>query len=167
LAWAQFIENQRDLPHEGGDREVEVSASQQAQIRTRMFARTLGPFFAIVPTTVAIRGSYMRTLFTEFKANPMWPWLFGAILLMFGLVIIAFHQYWRSPAAIIVSVVGWFLAIRGVLLLTVPGAYSAAGDAIYSSGATAVIWVLFICLALAGLYLTYVGWKPEPRTAGG
>jgi len=141
-----------------------VSTSEQAQIRTRMFARALGPFFTIVPTTVAVRGAYMRTLFTEFKANPMWPWLFGAILLMFGLVIIAFHQYWRSPAAIIVSVVGWFLAIRGVLLLTVPQAYDAAGDAVYSSGATAVIWAVFICLASAGLYLTYVGWKPQPRT---
>ncbi|MBV8177894.1 MAG: hypothetical protein JO045_03615 [Mycobacterium sp.] len=139
-----------------------MSTSEQAQIRTRMFARALGPFFTIVPTTVAIRGSYMRTLFTEFKANPMWPWLFGAMLLIFGLVIIAFHQYWRSPAAIIVSVVGWFLAIRGVLLLTVPGAYDAAGNAVYNSGATAAIWVVFLCLALSGLYLTYVGWKPEP-----
>ena len=127
-----------------------------------MFARTLGPFFTIVPTTVAIRGSYMRTLFTEFKANPMWPWLFGAILLMFGLVIIAFHQYWRSPAAIIVSVLGWFLAIRGLLLLTVPAAYDAAGNALYNSGAIAVIWVVFIGLAASGLYLTYVGWKPQP-----
>ena len=148
-----------------------MSTSEQAQIRTRMFARVLGPFFTIVPTTVAVRGSYMQTLFTEFKANPMWPWLFGAILLIAGLVIIAFHQYWRSPAAIIVSVVGWFLAIRGVLLLTVPGAYDAAGNAVYQSGATAVIWVVFICLALSGLYLTYVGWKPElsqdrPRAAG-
>jgi hypothetical protein len=128
-----------------------------------MFARVLGPFFVIVPTTVAVRGSYMQELFTEFKANPMWPWLYGALLLMFGLVIIAFHQYWRSPAAIIVSVVGWFLAIRGVLLLTIPRAYEAAGNALYKSGATAVIWVFFICLAAAGLYLTYVGWKPEPR----
>jgi hypothetical protein len=141
-----------------------MNTSEQSQIRTRMFARVLGPFFTIVPTTVAVRGSYMRTLFTEFQANPMWPWLFGAILLMFGMVIIAFHQYWRSPAAIIVSVVGWFLAIRGVLLLTVPRAYNAAGNALYSSGATAAIWVVFICLASAGLYLTYVGWKPEPGT---
>jgi uncharacterized membrane protein len=139
-----------------------MTASEQAQIRTRMYARVLGPFFTIVPTTVAVRGSYMQTLFTEFKANPMWPWLFGAILLIAGLVIIAFHQYWRSPAAIIVSVVGWFLAIRGVLLLTVPGAYDAAGNALYKSGATPVIWVVFICLALSGLYLTYVGWRPEP-----
>ena len=131
------------------------------QIRTRMFARVLGPFFTIVPTTVAVRGAYSRTLYTEFQANPMWPWLFGAILLIAGLIIIAFHQYWRSPAAVIVSLAGWFLAIRAVLLLTVPAAYNAAGNALYRSGATAVIWMIFICLAVAGLYLTYVGWRPD------
>jgi len=62
-----------------------------------------------------------------------------------------------------VSLVGWFFAIRGILLLTVPRAYDSAGNAIYSSGASAVIWVLFIGLASAGLYLTYVGWKPESK----
>jgi uncharacterized membrane protein len=127
-----------------------------------MFARVLGPFFTIFAIDDAVRRSYMRTLFTEFKANPMWPWLFGVILLVAGLVVIAFHQYWRSPAAVIVSVMGWFFAIRGVLLLTVPQVSNAAPDAVHSSGATAVIWVESICLALAGLFLTYVGWKPEP-----
>jgi hypothetical protein len=141
-----------------------MSRSEQSQIRTRMFARVMGPFLTIVPTTVAVRGHYMEALFNEFKANPMWPWLYGAILLMGGLFIIAFHQYWRSPAAIIVSLVGWFFAIRGLLLLTVPQVYDSAGNAIYSSGASAVIWVLFICLASAGLYLTYIGWKPERGT---
>ena len=141
-----------------------MSRSEHSQIRTRMFARVMGPFLTIVPTTVAVRGHYMEALFNEFKANPMWPWLYGAILLMGGLFIIAFHQYWRSPAAIIVSLVGWLFAIRGLLLLTVPQVYDSAGNAIYSSGASAVIWVLFICLASAGLYLTYVGWKPERGT---
>ena len=140
-----------------------MSTSEQSQVRTRAFARVMGPYLTIVPTTVAIRGSYMQELFTEFKANAMWPWLYGAILLMGGLFIIAFHQYWRSPAAIIVSAVGWFFLIRGLLLLTVPRAYDAAGNAIYSSGATAAIWALFISLACAGLYLTYVGWRPEDR----
>ena len=141
-----------------------MSTSQQSEVRTRMFARVMGPYLTIVPTTVAVRGGYMQELFNEFKANPMWPWLYGAILLMGGLFIIAFHQYWRSPAAVIVSLVGWFFAIRGILLLTVPRAYDAAGNAIYTSGASAMIWVLFICLASAGLYLTYIGWKPERGT---
>lgn len=141
-----------------------MSASEQSLIRTRMFARVMGPYLTIVPTTVAIRGSYMQELFNEFKANPMWPWLYGAILLMGGLFIIAFHQYWRGLAAIIVSAAGWFFLIRGVLLLTIPRAYDAAGNAVYSSGASAAIWLVFICLASAGLYLTYVGWKPETVT---
>jgi hypothetical protein len=142
---------------------VSVTASEQSQIRTRMFARVLGPFFTIFAIDDAVRRSYMQTLFTEFKANPMWPWLFGAILLISGLVIIAFHQYWRSPAAVVVSVVGWFLAIRGALLLTVPQASNAAPNAVYSSGASWAIWVESICIATAGLYLAYVGWKPAPR----
>lgn len=141
-----------------------MSGSELSQARTRMFARVMGPFLTIVPTTVAVRGHDMEVLFNEFKANPMWSWLYGAILLAGGLLIVAFHQYWRSPAAIIVSVVGWFFLIRGLLLLTVPRVYDAGGNAIYSSGAVAVIWVLFACLAAAGLYLTYVGWKPDRPT---
>ena len=76
----------------------------------------------------------MRTLFTEFKANPMWPWLFGAILLMSGLVIIAFHQYWRSPAASSFCG-GLVLAIRGLLLLTVRVLTTLPASA-YNSGAS-------------------------------
>ncbi|WP_370066390.1 hypothetical protein [Mycobacterium sp. MAA66] len=137
-----------------------TTGSDPAQIRTRNFARVLGPFFCIVPTTVAIRSEYMKQLFDEFKANPMWPWLFGAILLMFGLLIIAFHQFWRTPAAIIISVIGWIMLARGIILLTVPTAYDQAGDAVYSSHASLFIWVVFAGLASCGLYLTYVGWKP-------
>jgi hypothetical protein len=138
-----------------------MTTLEQPEMRTRLFARVQGPYFTIVPTMVAARGSYLQTLFTEFKANPMWPWLYGAILLMGGLVIIAFHQHWRTPAAIIVSVLGWFLALRGLLLMTVPLAYDAVGDAVYNSGATTAISVFFGFLAAAGLYLTYVGWRPE------
>ena len=140
-----------------------MNPSATPEIRTRMFARAFGPFFTIVPAIITVRAtSQMPVLLHEFAADPLWQWALGAALLLWGSVIIAFHQYWRSPAAIIVSVVGWFFAIRGVLLLTVPRAYDAAGNAVYSSGASAVIWVLFICLASTGLYLTYVGWKPEP-----
>lgn len=103
----------------------------------------------------------MKQLFDEFKANPMWPWLFGAILLMFGLLIIAFHQFWRSPAAIIISVIGWIMLIRGIILLVVPAAYTKAGDSVYSSRASLFIWVVFAGLASCGLYLTYVGWTPD------
>ena len=140
-----------------------MNASEESQARTRMFARVLGPFFTIVPATVAVRASHMRTLFAEFETSPMWAWVLGAALLMFGLVIIALHQYWRSVAAVIVSLLGWFLAVRGLLLLIVPQAYNAAGDALAGPVANVAVRVGFACLALVGFYLTYVGWVATPR----
>jgi hypothetical protein len=130
-----------------------------------MFARVLGPYFLFVPATIAARWSYMQTLFAEFGANPMWPWLYGAILLISGLVIIAFHQYWRGAAAIFVSLLGWFLALRGVLLMAVPQTYDSAANALTGPVASVLVRIFFVGLALVGLYLTYVGWRPEPATA--
>ena len=90
---------------------------------------------------------------------------------MWGSVIIAFHQYWRSVAAVLVSLLGWFLTIRGVLVLAIPDIYDSAGKSLEQNDIPAVR-AIFIGLALVGLYLTYVGWiaKPkqqEPRDAAG
>ena len=105
-----------------------MSPSDQSQVRTRMFARAFGPFFTIVPSIVAARATtQMPVLLHEFAGDPMWQWVLGAVLLMWGSVIIAFHQYWRSVAAVLVSLLGWFLAIRGVLVLAIPDIYDSAG----------------------------------------
>jgi hypothetical protein len=139
-----------------------MSPSAPSQIRTRMFARAFGPFFTIIPSIVAVRAtSQMPVLLHEFESDPMWQWVLGAVLLFWGSVIIAFHQYWRSPAAILVSLLGWFLAIRGVLVLAIPNVYNSAGNTLEHS-AIPLVRAIFIGLAMVGLYLTYVGWIAKP-----
>lgn len=140
-----------------------MNPSAQSQTRTRMFARAFGPFFTLIPSIVAVRAtSQMPVLLHEFSSDPMWQWVLGAVLLFWGSVIIAFHQYWRSAAAILVSLLGWFLAIRGVLVLAVPNVYNSVGDTLEHS-AIPLVRAIFIGLALVGLYLTYVGWIAKPR----
>jgi hypothetical protein len=82
----------------------------------------------------------------------------GAFILLFGLVVIALHPYWRGAAAIIVSVVGWLVAAKGLALVAFPHSYfSMANSAVGAMGwwrAGAVVEVLI------GLYLSYVGWIP-------
>ena len=39
-----------------------MNGLEQQQIKTRMLARVLGPYFLIVPATIAARASYMETL---------------------------------------------------------------------------------------------------------
>lgn len=106
----------------------------------------------------------MPILFHTFASDPMWQWVLGAVLLLWGSVIIAFHQYWRSVAAVVVSLLGGFLTIRGVLILVVPHAYNAAGNVLEQS-AIPVVRAIFGGLALVGLYLTYVGWVANPSQA--
>jgi hypothetical protein len=135
---------------------------QPEQIRTRMFARAFGPFFLIVPSIIAVRAeSQMPVLLDEFSRDPLWQWALGAILLMWGSVIIAFHQYWRSVAAVLVSLLGWFLAIRGILILAIPDVYDSAGKSL-EHNAVPMVRAIFGVLAMAGAYLTYVGWMATP-----
>jgi hypothetical protein len=137
-----------------------MSASEQSQARTRMFARVLGPFLVIADVTVVARASDMRALLSQFTANSLWPWVTGAFVLLFGLVIIAGHQYWRGSAAIIVSLLGWLIALRGIFLLAFPKTFASVANSMIGAQA----WWVAVCIALAlvGLYLTYVGWAPAP-----
>jgi hypothetical protein len=137
-----------------------MNTSQQSEARTRMFARVLGPYLVIVTITAVARASQMRTLASEFGANPLWAWVTGAFILLSGLIVVALHQYWQSAAAIIVSVLGWMTAAKGLFLLAIPQTYVSA----VNSAVDPVSWwrAGFVVVALVGLYLTYVGWAPAP-----
>lgn len=137
-----------------------MSTAEQPELRTRMFARVLGPFFVIFAATTVARASDMRQLLSAFEANSALPWVTGGFLLLAALVIVGLHQYWRGAAAIIVSVVGWVFALRAVLLMAFPHAFMGAADAAVRMTA---LWVgVTVFVGLVGLYLTYVGWKPMP-----
>lgn len=132
------------------------SPSQQSETRTRLFARVLGPFFVIVDVIAVLRTSDIRGVLSEFEANSLWAWVIGGFALLGGLTMVALHQYWRGAAAIIVSVVGWLVVLRGVLLLAFPNAFVSLANAMV--GAETWWRVLCIAFAFVGLYLTYVGW---------
>ncbi len=124
-----------------------------------MFARVLGPFMVIVCATAVLRTSDMRTLLSDFSANSAWPWVSGAFILIGGLVIVALHQHWHGPAAIIVSALGWLVVVRGVFLLAFPDTFMSLADNVI--GATTLWTAVCGVAALIGVYLTYVGWAPE------
>jgi len=136
-----------------------MSPSQPTLATTRMFARVIGPFVLVITGTAIVRASAMRTLLNDFQANSVWPWVTGAFVLLSGLVVIALHPYWRGAPAIIVSVFGWLTALKGFFLMALPQGYlSFAGTAVD----TLMWWRLgFVAMAIAGLYLTFVGWMPS------
>jgi len=140
-----------------------MPATPEARARTRAFARVIGPFLAIVPTIVAVRAPTMGTSLTAFFENEALAWVTGGLLLFGGLLIIAHHQYWSGLSAILISLFGWFLALRGLVLLVAPQLIESAGDA--AMNMVPLVRIGFGFLALIGLWLTFVGWIAKPRAA--
>lgn len=136
-----------------------MNSSQQPEYRTRMFARVIGPYLVAIAVAVILRPADMKTMLSLFEGNLLWAWVVGAFILLLGLTVIALHPYWRGAAAIIVSFMGWGVAAKGLMLVIWPRSYfSTANSAIDAVGwwqSAAVVY------AIAGLYLTYVGWMPN------
>ena len=138
-----------------------MPTTSESQARTRAFARVIGPWLVVVPGIIALRAPDMGSLASDFFKSDLFVWFAGALLLFGGLLIIAYHQYWSSAAAVLISLFGWVLAIRGLVLLAAPKLYERAGMAL---AAVAVVRSIFGVLVAIGLYLTYVGWLAKPAS---
>lgn len=140
-----------------------MNSSRRIEPRTQLFARILGPYLVVVTVIAMVRASDVRALLSEFGASPVWAWVSGAFVLLFGLVIIALHPRYDSAPAFVVSLIGWMTLLKGVLLLAVPNDYVSAGNSLVNSGGW---WeAVMLVAAVTGVYLSYVGWTPGGRSA--
>jgi hypothetical protein len=137
-----------------------MTAAPEAGARTRAFARVLGPYLVIVPGIIVARLSMVAALARHFFSNPALVWIIGALMVFGGIFVIANHQFWRGASAILISLFGWFLGLRGLALLLAPQLYERA--TIASEGATLLVRLGFVLILLAGLKLTYDGWIAKP-----
>lgn len=137
-------------------------ATPEARRRTRAFARVLGPFIATATAIVAIRLPDLTGLLGGLFDNAVLPWILGAAMLMMGLVVIAFHQYWYSVTSSLISLFGWFVALRGAAMMAIPSAIdSGASATVTSPGLLVAARIFFLLLTVMGVWFTYVGWRHE------
>jgi hypothetical protein len=144
-------------------RSASPAVDVEAQLRTRAFARVIGPYVATFGIVYAIRLPDLNGLVGELFAQTFNLLMLGALMLAAGLVIIGLHRNWRGPLAVTVSLFGWFVAVRGFLLIASPTTVQAGVDAtMLSPTATVVARVFFAALGVLGLALAYAGWFRTP-----
>jgi len=134
----------------------------KAERRTRIFARVIGPFLVFVSATVVYQIQKMGLILTDFFTNGSFVWVTGAWIFLLGMIIIASHQYWRSLAAFLVSLLGWLLVIRGAILMLAPNLVLEFGETAIKQHVS-VVQIGFGVMILIGLYLSYVGWIAGPH----
>ena len=144
-----------------------MAATAESRARTRAFARVIGPFLVIMPGAIAFRAATgsLEGSFTGFFESPVLVWGTAALLVFGGLLILANHQYWSSPAAIIISLFGWFLTLRGVVLIAAPQVMQSGVEASMNESLVPLVIAGFSVLAVTGVYLSYVGYLTPRQDA--
>jgi hypothetical protein len=101
------------------------------------------------------RGSY-ATLIDELRDNTALGYVTGAFVFALGAAMVAVHNLWTGPLAIVVSLVGWGALIEGVLMLAIRRTFLGLVKVVPLTPATLVpcgiaAIVLGAVLAIAGL----------------
>ena len=127
------------------------------QASTQLMARIVGPFLLILGIGVALRGPTLYLFIPAFFQDGPLVFVTAAFGLALGCVMVAAHHKWDSPAAIVITLVGWITLIRSTLLLLTP--VLVATIAANAARIIPLPIVAGIVAALVGVWLTFVGWS--------
>ena len=125
-------------------------------VSTRLMARTIGPVLLLTGAAVALRAAAVPQLIADLVRDQPLMLITGAFVLILGAVMIAAHNVWTSPAAIVVSLLGWITLVRGAVVLLLPDIVTTFAP--YVIQYPQAIIAVGAVLVLLGLWLTFVGW---------
>src|SRR5262245_16305406 len=138
---------------------------------SRSLARLMGPILLVIGIGMAfglmMEGEGYANVLKEFIANRALIFLTGVLALLAGVAIVNVHNVWVPDWRVIVTVLGWLLVLRGIMLLVFPLTVQVFGDRVAASaaGVTAGAALTFVL----GATLCMVGyehlWAKKPRRA--
>lgn len=88
-----------------------------------LVAGIFGPFLFFIGLWMLFYHENMMKVITSMKNTPSAFYLIGAINLFLGLIVINEYNMWSMTSAVLVTLLGWVMMIRGLLCLFVPQAF--------------------------------------------
>lgn len=84
---------------------------------TQTLALFIGLYMLAGGTGLLVDHKSCAGLIDEFRSSIAVSYLAGVLVFVIGAVIVALHNVWTGPAAILVSLLGWGALVEGCLLL--------------------------------------------------
>src|SRR3989338_10625364 len=85
-----------------------------------LFAKILGPYFAIIGIGIFFNPKHCQKVVLEYSQSAALVYTGGILALLFGLLIIAFHNVWVSNCTTTITFLGWLSLAKGCWLLIFP-----------------------------------------------
>jgi vacuolar-type H+-ATPase subunit I/STV1 len=121
-----------------------------------VLARIIGPILIVIALGMIINIRKYRNLIEEFTKNIALTFTLGIITLLFGLLIIQFHNVWQFRWPLIITILGWAQVIKGSVLILLPGRMYATSQ--YFMNRTSLVLAWSIIVTALGILLTVLGY---------
>ncbi len=118
-------------------------------------AQIIGLLFSIDAVGILINTAIYRRMVEEFTESPALCYLGGILALFFGLFILNFNNAWTADWTVIITIIGWLSAVKGVLLIVFPKVYLNFSN--WMRMGDAMMRYIGIIYLLLGLFLTFKG----------
>jgi hypothetical protein len=129
--------------------------------RTIYLSRLIGLYCIFVVLSMVIRKQDTVYAIAALLRNPSTLLALGIISVAVGLAMVLAHNIWRGGALpVVVSLVGWLVLIKGLLILFLP-ADAVAKIILCWLRHPLLFYVSMILSLLIGIYLTYCGFRSK------
>jgi uncharacterized protein YjeT (DUF2065 family) len=84
--------------------------------------QVLGIVYLAVGIGILTNPDFYKKLITEFfvSENPPAIYLSGLVALAIGYLLVTFHNIWVKDWAVIITILGWVVLVKGLFLLVLP-----------------------------------------------
>jgi uncharacterized membrane protein len=83
-------------------------------------AKLMGPLFLAVGIGLIANAAVYKKLFAEFLDSTALVYLSGVLTMAAGLALVLTHNVWALDWRVIITVLGWLLAIGGAVRIVIP-----------------------------------------------
>lgn len=123
---------------------------------TFVAARILGPLLVVSGIMLITQQHRMLTALGGFLLNDALLMFAAFFSLTCGLVLMTFHQRFDSITAGIVTILGWLMTLRGLIILLAPTVLHRGADILVRM--PNIMPITGCVMALLGVWLSYTGY---------
>jgi hypothetical protein len=117
-------------------------------------AKVMGVIFTIAGLSIFLNMKCLDECWSGFMKNKSLMHLVGFLSLLLGLLVVLSHNMWEGSWVLVVTVVGWFTFLKGVLVMLFPSAVEGFAESLMKRSA----YPLYALVAVVvGVYLGYFG----------
>jgi len=99
-------------------------------------------------------SKYYKEELPKLVDNSAYLILGGFMAIVFGFLILEFHNYWNSDWTVVITIFGWLSLLKGILLIVFPQMFTAYKTTILKAGNQIYILIL---LLIFGAFFGYFG----------